>query len=89
VRPAAIVNLFGDSWANGAPDFALALSDPRVRLHLYGKAGARPGRKMGHLSAIGGSAQDAVTTARDAAARIGVVTDPIPPSLRAFAPKRA
>src|SRR5205814_5488974 len=89
VRPAAIVNLFGDLWASGTPDFALALSDPRVRLHLYGKSDARPGRKMGHLSAIGGSAQDAVATAREAAARMGAATDPIPAALRAFAPKRS
>jgi 5-(carboxyamino)imidazole ribonucleotide synthase len=83
VRPGAIVNLFGDSWVNGAePDFAAALEDPRVRVHLYGKRGARPGRKMGHLSAVGGSAADALTAARDAARRIGIATGEPPSALR-------
>ena len=83
VRPGAIVNLFGDSWINGqAPDFAAALEDPRVRLHLYGKRGPRPGRKMGHLSAVGGSARDALSAARDAARRIGVDTGDGPAGLR-------
>lgn len=86
VRPAAIVNLFGDLWRERPPDFAAALSDKRVRLHLYGKRGARAGRKMGHLSAVGGSVADALKAARDAAARIGVATDEIPDTLRAFAP---
>ncbi len=49
--PAAVMaNLLGDSWAAGPPDFAAALADPGVRLHLYGKQHARPGRKMGHLT---------------------------------------
>jgi hypothetical protein len=43
---------------------------------------------MGHLSAIGGSAQDALATVRDAASRVGVTTDAMPAALRAFAPKR-
>jgi 5-(carboxyamino)imidazole ribonucleotide synthase len=85
VRPAAIVNLFGDLWHNGRPpDFMLSLSDPRVRLHLYGKSSARPGRKMGHLSAIGGSSLDALETARDAAKRIGADTEPPPKTLPPF-----
>ena len=85
VRPGAIVNLFGDLWGNGgAPDFSGALANPSVRLHLYGKAGARPGRKMGHLSAIGGSATDALEAARDAGRRIGAVTEPFPASLQAY-----
>jgi 5-(carboxyamino)imidazole ribonucleotide synthase len=85
VRPGAIVNLFGDLWNRGAePDFACALDDPVVRLHLYGKRGPRPGRKMGHLSAIGSSALDALGSAREAARRIGVRTDPLPETLRQF-----
>jgi 5-(carboxyamino)imidazole ribonucleotide synthase len=69
VRPAAIANLLGDLWNDGVPDFAAALREPTVRLHLYGKASARPGRKMGHLSAVGETADDAVARvlrARDA-----------------------
>jgi 5-(carboxyamino)imidazole ribonucleotide synthase len=58
-RPAAMANLLGDLWEGGEPDWAAALRVPGVRLHLYGKAEARPGRKMGHLSALGDSAADA------------------------------
>jgi 5-(carboxyamino)imidazole ribonucleotide synthase len=60
VRPAAIHNLLGDLWTGGAPDFARALAFPGVRVHLYGKREARPGRKMGHLSADGASAEEAL-----------------------------
>jgi len=73
LRPAAIANLLGDLWSAGTPDFAAALTVPSVRLHLYGKASARPGRKMGHLSAVGltgDEARDRVLRARDAM-RIG------------------
>lgn len=85
VTPAAIVNLFGDLWAGGrAPDLADTLRDRGVRLHLYGKTGARPGRKMGHLSAIGASPLEALSSARQAAQRVGAVTEPLPPSLSAF-----
>ncbi len=58
-RPAAMANLLGDLWANGEPDWAAALAVPGVSLHLYGKARARPGRKMGHLTALAGSADAA------------------------------
>jgi 5-(carboxyamino)imidazole ribonucleotide synthase len=58
VRPAAIANLLGDLWTGGhAPPWPEALSVPDVHLHLYGKTAARPGRKMGHLSAIGDTAE--------------------------------
>lgn len=85
VRPAAIVNLFGDLWHDGrSPDFAAALGDSSVRLHVYGKRGARPGRKMGHLSAVGGSALDALAAARAAGKLVGAVTESLPETLRAF-----
>lgn len=85
VRPAAIVNLFGDLWRNGSgPRFSEALTGGGTRLHLYGKGDPRPGRKMGHLSAVGGSALDALTTARDAARRLGADTEPPPRALREF-----
>jgi len=58
--PAAIVNLLGDVWLKGQPDFAAALAVPGVRLHLYEKHTPRAGRKMGHLSAVGSSAADAL-----------------------------
>jgi len=85
VRPGAIVNVFGDLWRDGRePDFSAALSDRAIRLHLYGKPGPRPGRKMGHLSAIGGSAFDALAAARAAASRIGCETGDVPETVRAF-----
>jgi 5-(carboxyamino)imidazole ribonucleotide synthase len=81
VRPAAIVNLFGDLWHNGhQPRFDEALASRGARLHLYGKGDPRPGRKMGHLSAVGASPLDALSMARAAARRIGVETQD-PPSL--------
>jgi len=74
VEPAAIVNLFGDLWQGGQPpDFTPALELPGVRLHLYGKKTARPGRKMGHLSATGPTPETALSNARAAAARVGLV----------------
>ncbi|WP_437783280.1 5-(carboxyamino)imidazole ribonucleotide synthase [Sorangium sp. So ce1097] len=71
VRPAAIVNLLGDAWQNGAtPAFDAALEIPGVRLHLYGKRIARPGRKMGHLSATGRTPEEALVAAKLAMARL-------------------
>jgi 5-(carboxyamino)imidazole ribonucleotide synthase len=46
----AMVNLLGDRWAHGEPRWDQVLDDPHAKLHLYGKAEARPGRKMGHLT---------------------------------------
>ena len=50
IGPAAMFNLLGDLWNNGEPDWAPLLALPAASLHLYGKAKARPGRKMGHLT---------------------------------------
>ncbi len=70
VRPAAaMANLLGDLWEGGEPQWGQALATPEVKLHLYGKAEARPGRKMGHINAVADSAEEAVrlvTTARAA-----------------------
>ncbi|EYF00374.1 5-(carboxyamino)imidazole ribonucleotide synthase [Chondromyces apiculatus] len=72
VRPAAIVNLLGDLWMRDAPPpFEAALEIPGVRLHLYGKRVARPGRKMGHLSATGRTPEEALAAAKLAMARLG------------------
>ncbi|XXX79815.1 5-(carboxyamino)imidazole ribonucleotide synthase [Sorangium sp. So ce134] len=71
VRPAAIVNLLGDAWLGGEPPpFEAALEIPGVRLHLYGKRVARPGRKMGHLSATGRTPEEALVAAKLAMARL-------------------
>jgi 5-(carboxyamino)imidazole ribonucleotide synthase len=70
-RPSAIVNLFGDLWDGGrTPAFDTALGVPGTRLFLYGKRGARPGRKMGHLAASGDTAAEALQRVRNAAARL-------------------
>lgn len=66
--PAAMANLLGDLWGRGEPGWARACAQPGVKLHLYGKSEARPGRKMGHLTALAGSAAEArrlVLEARD------------------------
>ena len=68
-RPAAMANLLGDLWGDGEPNWAAACRLTDVKLHLYGKAVARPGRKMGHLTASARTvheAQDRVLAARDA-----------------------
>ncbi len=64
VRPTAIVNLLGDLWTGTMqPDVAAGLRVPETRLHLYGKSPARPGRKMGHISAGGVTAEEALQRA--------------------------
>jgi 5-(carboxyamino)imidazole ribonucleotide synthase len=60
ITPAAIVNLLGECWLEKKPNFAAALEVPGVRLHLYEKQTPRLGRKMGHLSATGATAKEAL-----------------------------
>ena len=55
-----MANLLGDVWQNGEPNWTNALAFPNVKLHLYGKAEARIGRKMGHLTAMAESVEKAV-----------------------------
>ena len=49
---AVMVNLLGDLWQNGEPDWSLVLQNPSAKLHVYGKTEARPGRKMGHYTVL-------------------------------------
>ncbi len=70
LRPAAMANLLGDLWKDGAPDWAAACSDPAVKLHLYGKSDALPGRKMGHLTALAGDPETAERKVREARERL-------------------
>jgi 5-(carboxyamino)imidazole ribonucleotide synthase len=58
-RPAAMANLLGDLWQDGEPRWREALALPDVKLHLYGKAEPRVGRKMGHLTALADTAEEA------------------------------
>ncbi len=67
IQPAsAMANLLGDLWDGGEPRWEALAEYPQVRLHLYGKASARPGRKMGHLTAWGGTPAEAERLVREA-----------------------
>ena len=66
LRPSAMANLLGDIWQFGEPDWLAALAFPNVHLHLYGKHEARPRRKMGHLTALASSAEEAARLVRRA-----------------------
>jgi 5-(carboxyamino)imidazole ribonucleotide synthase len=72
LTPCAIANLLGEVWlgGNGEPDFAAALAVPGVRLHLYEKHTPRVGRKMGHLSAVGATPQEALERVIEAKRRL-------------------
>jgi len=63
LRPAVMVNLLGDLWQKGEPKWPAALGLPGVKLHLYGKHAARPGRKMGHITALADSVDEAMVNA--------------------------
>lgn len=66
LRPAAMVNLLGDLWKNGDPQWTALGEAPSVKLHLYGKQEPRPGRKMGHLTALAETSTLAQQRATDA-----------------------
>ena len=75
--PAVMLNLLGDLWfdADGAerePPWHEVLALPGAHLHLYGKANARRGRKMGHLTVTGPTAEAALEVAERAAERLGL-----------------
>jgi 5-(carboxyamino)imidazole ribonucleotide synthase len=74
---AVMLNLLGDLWFGAGdvtrtPDWASVLALPGVHLHLYGKAGARRGRKMGHLTVTAANADEALVVARRAASLLGM-----------------
>jgi 5-(carboxyamino)imidazole ribonucleotide synthase len=73
---AVMLNLLGDLWlrdgAEHTPPWEAVLQLPGTHLHLYGKLGARPGRKMGHLTVTAATAQQARRTALAAAALLGI-----------------
>ena len=90
MQPSAMANLLGELWSAGEPDWAAACASPSVKLHLYGKLEARPGRKMGHLTAIGADAEAAVLHARAPPHRDKIEVCPTPnqywsPPARPFA----
>ena len=70
LRPAVVLNLLGDLWNDGVPDWSAVLAHPAARLHLYGKARARPGRKMGHVLILGEDAEGASALAETIAGEL-------------------
>lgn len=87
LRPSAMVNLLGDLWAKGEPNWAAAAAMPHVKIHLYGKAEPRPGRKMGHMVAFGNSAEEAMHSALEA--RAALMKSSVPTSKRRVPAKSA
>ena len=71
LAPAAMANLLGDLWQAGDPAWEKVLSEPGVHLHLYGKRQAETGRKMGHLTVLADSPQQAVEQVRSARESLG------------------
>ncbi len=71
--PIAMCNLLGDLWGvERAPDWLVLLAEPRAKLHLYGKAQARPGRKMGHFTVTGDTAAYASAAALTLKAKLAI-----------------
>jgi 5-(carboxyamino)imidazole ribonucleotide synthase len=65
-----MANLLGDLWAGGEPDWTKVCAVPEVKLHLYGKLAAKPGRKMGHLTALADSPDCAAQLVRETRDRL-------------------
>jgi 5-(carboxyamino)imidazole ribonucleotide synthase len=72
--PAVMLNLLGDVWPAELthPDWSCVLTHPRVKLHLYGKASARPKRKMGHLTVLGETLEEALETALELKKKLSI-----------------
>lgn len=66
LKAAAMSNLLGDVWDKGEPDWSGVAALPNVKIHVYGKEEARAGRKMGHLTALAESTEEAAELARSA-----------------------
>jgi 5-(carboxyamino)imidazole ribonucleotide synthase len=67
-----MVNLLGDAWREGEPDWGALLALGNVRLHLYGKVEARPGRKMGHFTVVAADRAAALAGAAAGRAAVGL-----------------
>lgn len=66
LSPVVMINMLGDIWHGGqAPKWQKLLDHPNVKLHLYGKREARPGRKMGHFNVLSKNIDDALQLAQD------------------------
>jgi 5-(carboxyamino)imidazole ribonucleotide synthase len=75
-EPTVMVNILGDAWrwqdgrVVGEPNWRAVLSEPRAKLHLYGKAEPRPGRKMGHFTVRDRNLETALTRAKELQAQL-------------------
>jgi 5-(carboxyamino)imidazole ribonucleotide synthase len=74
LTPVVMVNLLGDVW-RPEPRWDELLKHPGVQLHLYGKAEARPGRKMGHYNCLAPTVEGALDLAMETRAALGIGTD--------------
>lgn len=70
LRPAAMSNLLGDLWSAGEPNWNAVTRWPSAKLHLYGKAAAKPGRKMGHITATASTGNEAARIVAEARAAL-------------------
>jgi 5-(carboxyamino)imidazole ribonucleotide synthase len=74
--PAVMVNILGDAWFDAdvrrEPDWAAVLAIPAARLHLYGKAEPRRGRKMGHVTLVAPTQEASLAAARDVKRVLGI-----------------
>ena len=73
--PAVMVNLLGDIWPEdnlAAPEWQNALNNSQLKMHLYGKHEARPGRKMGHFTVINVSRDEAIKQAMQVRADLNI-----------------
>jgi 5-(carboxyamino)imidazole ribonucleotide synthase len=77
-EPAVMVNLLGDIWFTAAgaaprePDWTRVLVHPAAKLHLYGKAEPRRGRKMGHVTCLAPTLPGALAMARAIKRDLGI-----------------
>jgi 5-(carboxyamino)imidazole ribonucleotide synthase len=72
LSPATMVNLLGDLWNGGEPDWRRVFDEPRAKLYLYGKPSARPGRKMGHYTVLDADPQKALDAALALRTKLGI-----------------
>ena len=70
LSPCVMVNLLGNLWRDGEPDWSPVLANPRAKLHLYGKRDPAPGRKMGHFCVLAESREQALAEAGELSGRL-------------------
>lgn len=70
LSPVVMVNILGEAWAKGDPNWSVILAEPSAKLHLYGKNEVRSNRKMGHFTVTANDAEAALTLARQLKSRL-------------------